>query len=287
MEYIASFRCKSVKIGVSTQRKGPVMQNVTKLHGGEAPKPRKRAALNLKTTDEMRAALDEAAAASGRSLAAEVELRLTQSLDDQDAWGGADMEAYFRLCAAKVKTITRRYGVASPADDVGAYIAACTALKELSREIPSPDENNWPPLIEAEEARLAYDKALKQYSNAQVRILKPLFESEGAAKIKAGLGNTMTIEEIINETAAAEALAKTATNTEYLNGLQAFNERRRKGRAREEWREAIEKMKRFATKLDAATTEYREQRAALGDAIKHHEDAGRDNLITRIIRLDP
>jgi hypothetical protein len=56
-----------------------------------APKPGKRYPMNLRTTYEVRQKLETAARMSGRSLMAEAEHRVQQSIDQDDVFGGPEL----------------------------------------------------------------------------------------------------------------------------------------------------------------------------------------------------
>jgi hypothetical protein len=60
----------------------------------------KRYSLGIRTTRELRDALKDAADASGRSVAQEIELRLERSFETEDAYGGPRLARLFRMVAA-------------------------------------------------------------------------------------------------------------------------------------------------------------------------------------------
>ena len=66
----------------------------------KAAKGGKRHPLNMRTTKEIRARLEKAATANGRSLAQEVEVRLAQSFEGSEQFGGDVMMPVVRLMAA-------------------------------------------------------------------------------------------------------------------------------------------------------------------------------------------
>src|SRR5690349_5265821 len=80
------------------------MARSQKRNRGRPPMPaesRKRNNLTMRLRDETRAALEERAAANGRSLSEEIEVRLEQSFDP--ALGGARTAALLRSLAAIVE----------------------------------------------------------------------------------------------------------------------------------------------------------------------------------------
>jgi hypothetical protein len=63
----------------------------------------KRVALNMKASPQLRGRIDEAAAASGLSVAQEVERRLLESLRLEDQFGGRKTTAFLQLAASVIQ----------------------------------------------------------------------------------------------------------------------------------------------------------------------------------------
>jgi hypothetical protein len=87
--------------GMST---GPISLHTEKNVGGRPPErgETKRAPISMRTTPTIRAALEEAAAAGGRSLAQEIEQRLERSIDADKARGDPQTARLLDAIAAEV-----------------------------------------------------------------------------------------------------------------------------------------------------------------------------------------
>jgi hypothetical protein len=109
------------------------------------PQPGKRYPLNMRTTKEIRDDMEAAAIASGRTLAAEVEYRLTQSLELDRAAGGAHVGALVRLMtsAAAIIEARRRKSLSDDWETFLAVRAAWQQILDAVRPKPSPDLMQW------------------------------------------------------------------------------------------------------------------------------------------------
>ena len=110
------------------------MPATAKLPPGEG----KRVPLNMRTTRKLRGYLEEGAAASGRSLAQEVEHRLWQSKEGDEAFGGRQLYGLLRLLVGVAEIIQARAGK-SASDDWKTGLAVRHAWKRLIFDwLPKP-----------------------------------------------------------------------------------------------------------------------------------------------------
>ena len=169
----------------------------------------KRAPLNMRTTQEVRERLEKAAADSGRSLVQEVEVRLEQSFLEEDALGGMQFRALFRLLGNAAVLIERKTGK-SCFEDWNTWVAVQGAWTELGGTyIGPPKPKEWlKTLLEAAKAssflhserppedadldvREAYldktDKALQAYGAFNLLLEDDRVQEEFGRKIAASL----------------------------------------------------------------------------------------------------
>lgn len=107
-------------------------EGIDKSRGGR-PSERgeaKRAPINMRTTPTIRAALEDAAARGGRSLAQEIEQRLERSIEEDARNGGPHTAAFLRLAGAAIQTIELQSG-ARWTDDWPTFAKARAALTRL------------------------------------------------------------------------------------------------------------------------------------------------------------
>ncbi len=93
----------------------------------------KKVPLNMRTTRAIRGRLESAAGRSGRSLVHEVEYRLEQTFRDEDALGGRECYALFRMMGAAADLIEARTGKPA-ASDWETSVSVRTAWKMLIAE---------------------------------------------------------------------------------------------------------------------------------------------------------
>ena len=113
------------------------MAKKTPREGSEAG-PRKRAPLNMRTTPELGARIEVAAAETGRPLVQEVEYRLERSFSDPDArlqsLGSAERLKLLTALNLAVDMVETTMGNASsPTPFLKAYYRRCRPSKRLSR----------------------------------------------------------------------------------------------------------------------------------------------------------
>ena len=93
-------------------------------------KTSKLAPLNMRTSPELRAKIEEAADVNGRSLTQEVERRLMTSFIFDEVRGGPHIGAFANMLAATIQTIEQRLG-AQWIDDIAAHAAVSAATSRL------------------------------------------------------------------------------------------------------------------------------------------------------------
>jgi hypothetical protein len=111
---------------------------------GRPPLPRdavKRAPLSLRTTIQLKRALETRSSESGRSIAQEVENALEGWLAFEEGLGGRRMVVLFRMMAAAAMLIEGELGRGATMTDYQTYAAAEEAWAEIIRSAgPPPDE---------------------------------------------------------------------------------------------------------------------------------------------------
>ncbi len=128
----------------------------------------KRYPLNLRTTEEVRLAVEAAANRSGRSLAQEVEHRLEQSFRDEIALGGPEQAEILRIIQAVMDHVSRQIGRSWLEDATAANIVS-TELSRLFKMIAAfgDDGDVSPDLILSDEsvnaALRAYEEELREW----------------------------------------------------------------------------------------------------------------------------
>ncbi len=90
----------------------------------------KRAPLNTKTTQALRAQLEAAATETGRPLTQEVEARLIESFAGEELWGGSEIKPILRALAQAALGVMAQTKK-SPADDIETNIAVNKAWREI------------------------------------------------------------------------------------------------------------------------------------------------------------
>jgi hypothetical protein len=177
----------------------------------------KRVPLNMRTTQEIRERLEQAAADSGRSLVQEVEARLERSFQEEDALGGRQLRSMFGLLANAAVLIEEQTGK-SCFEDYHTWIAVHAAWKRLivafapswpeemavalKEAIAAPTPKfPMPPAIPlglqsffgqgSEDEARQYQKQVKEYEAARKRYKKEFIKYE-----KAGEDNRRFTEEV-------------------------------------------------------------------------------------------
>jgi hypothetical protein len=95
----------------------------------------------MRVTKEIRDAMVQAALASGRSLAQEAEFRLTQSLRDDEAAGGAKLRSFIRFLGEATSLVEQHTGK-SILDDYETAVMARRAWDRLLKHV-GPVTPDW------------------------------------------------------------------------------------------------------------------------------------------------
>lgn len=179
----------------------------------------KRAPLNMKTTPELRARLEAAAAMNNRPMTQQAEAILESYLDENLL--PATLETFIQGARQTLAAVIKQSGN-TPQADFETYIRARAALQEWLDLMPSPASVDMPEWREANETESACDQARADYEREKASAFPGGFDLSLLFGNVTGLGGFLS-ESMMTESERIEKLesaAEKASDTESRDKLQ-------------------------------------------------------------------